>query len=156
MRRGSTPLSTLHVLSVPAYVTMKALKPKRKIECTRAWMTRKSPNVQFTIHFSTWNVGSMSWKSGEKCEPLKRRYVDICCLQEVRWKGQGPKMIGNGFNFLWGGGCKAENDLGVILGNWLIWKIVRVERFNDKMIKVNIVYWGCSLVGCILLLSTGW
>ena len=32
-------------------------------------------------------------------ETLKRRCVDICCLKEVRWKGQGAKMIGNGLNF---------------------------------------------------------
>ena len=41
-------------------------------------------------------------------ETLQRRYVDICCLQEVRWKGQGAKMIRNGFKFLWSEGCKAE------------------------------------------------
>ena len=45
-------------------------------------------------------------------ETLQRRYVDICCLQEVRWKGQGAKMIRNGFKFLWSEGCKAEKWCG--------------------------------------------
>ena len=48
-------------------------------------------------------------------------------------------MIGNGFKFLWNGGCKAENDVGVIVANWLIGKVVGVERFNDRVMKVNIV-----------------
>ena len=48
-------------------------------------------------------------------------------------------MIGNGFKFLWFGGCKAENGVGVIVANWLIGKFVGVERFNDRVMKVNIV-----------------
>ena len=111
------------VLSVPAYVRKNALNPGRKIECTRAAMMGKSPDVQFGIRFSTWNVESMSGKCGEISEILKRRCVDICCLQEVRWSG----------------GCKTENGVGVIVANWLIGKVVGVERFNDRLMKVNIV-----------------
>ena len=60
-------------------------------------MMGKSLDVQFGIRFSTWNVGSMSGKWGEISETLKRHCFDICCLQEVMRKGQGAKMIGNGF-----------------------------------------------------------
>ena len=48
-------------------------------------------------------------------------------------------MIGNGYKFLWSGCCKAENGVGVIVANWLIGKFVGVERFNDRVMKVNIV-----------------
>ena len=41
----------------------------------------------------------MLGKWGEISEMLKRHCVDICCLQEVRWKRQGAKMTGNDFNF---------------------------------------------------------
>ena len=102
-------------------------------------MMGKSPDVQFGIWFSTWNVESMLGRWGEISETLKRRCVDICCLQEVRWKRQGAKMIGNGFKFIWSGGCKAENDVGVIVTNWLIGKVVGVERYNDRGMKVTIV-----------------
>ena len=29
--------------------------------------------------------------------------------------------------------------MGVIVANWLIGKVVRLERFNDRVMKVNIV-----------------
>ena len=48
-------------------------------------------------------------------------------------------MIGNRFKFLWSGGCKAENGVVVIVANWLIEKVVGVERFNDRVMMVNIV-----------------
>ena len=101
MHGGSTPQSTLETLSVPTYVRKKALNLGRKIECTCTRMKRKPPNVQFGIQFSTWNVVSMSGKWVEISETLKRCCVDICSLQEVRWKGQGAKMIGDGFKFIW-------------------------------------------------------
>ena len=83
--------------------------------------------------------GTFVGKVGEIFETLKRRCVDICSLQEVRWKGQTAKMIGNAFKFFWSGGCKAENGVGVIVANWLIGKVVGVERFNDRVMKVNII-----------------
>ena len=139
MYGGGTHQSTSQALSVPAYVRKKALNRGRKIECTCARMIEKFPDVQFGIRFSTWNVGSMSGKWGEISETLKRRCVDICCVQEVKWKGQEVRMIGNGFKFLWSGSSKAVNGVGVIVANWLIGKIVEVERYSDRVMKVNIV-----------------
>ena len=48
-------------------------------------------------------------------------------------------MIGNSFKFLWSEGCKTENGMGVIVANWLIKKVLGVERYNDRVMKVNIV-----------------
>ena len=136
---GGTPQSTSQALSVPAYIRKKTLNPRRKIECTRARMMGKFPDIQFGIRFSTWNVGSMLRKWGEISETLKSRCVDICCVQEVRWKGQGARMIGNGFKFICSGSSKAVNGVVVIVANWLIGKIVEVERYRDRVMKVNIV-----------------
>ena len=91
----------------------------------------------------------MLGKWGEISEMLKRHCVDICSLQEVRWKRQGAKMTGNDFKFLWSGSCKAENSVGVIVSNRLIGKILGVESFNDRMMK-NIVIGdvACGVVSC--------
>ena len=136
---GGTSQSTSQTLSVPAYVREKALNPGRKIGCTRAQMIGKSPDVQFGNWISTCNVGSMSGKVGKIPETLKRRCVDICCMQEVRWKGHGDKIVIGSFKFLWSGGCKTENGVGVIVAIWLNGKVVGIERFNDRVMKVNIV-----------------
>ena len=56
-------------------------------------------------------------------------------------KGQGAKMIENCFKFLWSGGCKAENSVGVIFANWLIGKVVAAERYNNS-VEGQYCYWG--------------
>ena len=36
-----------------------------------------------------WNLGSLSGREGEVCEELSKRMIDVCCLQEVRWREKG-------------------------------------------------------------------
>ena len=101
------------------------------------------PNAKrMNLKVSAWDVESMWGHWGEISETLKRRCVDIWCLQEVRWKGQGATMIGYGFKFLLSRGCIAKNSVGVIVVNWLIGKVVAVEMFNDRVMKLNIVIGG--------------
>ena len=71
-------------------------------------------NLESSFQHGIWDLCR---EIGEISEILKRHCVDICCLQEVRWKGCGAKMIRNGFKFLWSRGCKAENVVGVIVAN---------------------------------------
>ena len=40
-----------------------------------------------------WNIGCLSGK-GEVCEELRKRMIDVCCLQEVRWREYGAMMLG--------------------------------------------------------------
>ena len=39
----------------------------------------------------TWNLGSMVEIGGDVCEELRKRMIDVCCLQEVRWRGHGAR-----------------------------------------------------------------
>ena len=39
------------------------------------------------------NVGSMKGRDGEVIDMMKRRGIDICCLQETRWPGSGEEEI---------------------------------------------------------------
>ena len=39
------------------------------------------------IRFGTLNAGNLCERKTEVCEKLRKRKVDVCCIQEVRWKG---------------------------------------------------------------------
>ena len=58
------------------------------------------------VRVGTWNVGSMSGRDTEVCEELRKRRIDVCCLQEVRWRGQGVRFMGvksRRYKLLWSG-----------------------------------------------------
>ena len=46
------------------------------------------------IRLISWSVGSL-WGGGvEVCEELRKRKVDVCGLQKVRWKNEGTRFLG--------------------------------------------------------------
>ena len=50
------------------------------------------------------NVGMLVGRSREVVEMLGRRNVEVCCLQEVRYTGQGTRMFGSEYKF-WKARC---------------------------------------------------
>ena len=45
------------------------------------------------VGFGSWNVGSISGRGTEVYEELRKRKVDVCCLREVRWRGEGARFF---------------------------------------------------------------
>ena len=51
------------------------------------------------------------------CEELRKRKVDVCCLQEVRWRGEGARFIGvkgRRYKLWW---CGNDDKTGA----WVYW-----------------------------------
>ena len=40
------------------------------------------------MQVGTWNLGSLRGEAGEVSEELRKRMIDVSCLQEVRRRGQ--------------------------------------------------------------------
>ena len=74
-----------------------------------------------------WNLGSVSEKGGEVCEELRKRKTDVYWLQEVRWRGQGARMLGmkgRRYKLWWYGKCDAVGGVGVMVKDELCVKVV--------------------------------
>ena len=54
----------------------------------------KKVEKRIGIRLGSWNVGRISGRVTEVCEELRKRKVDVCCLQEVRWRGEGARFFG--------------------------------------------------------------
>ena len=82
-----------------------------------------------------WIMGSLSDMGREVCEELRKKMIDVRCLQEVRWRKQTSRMVeGRRFVSWWSGNCV----VGVrdIVKEELCEKVVDVRRVSDKVMTV--------------------
>ncbi|KAK6734409.1 hypothetical protein RB195_017911 [Necator americanus] len=55
---------------------------------------------QHPVRLATLNVGTFTGKSRELADSLRKRRVDICCVQETRWKGSKSRELGDGYKLI--------------------------------------------------------
>ena len=91
------------------------------------------PDGRFGVWVGTCNIGCLSGKEGEVCEELRKRMIDVCCLQEVRWREQGARMLGmkGRRDKLWWSGKDGVGGVGVMVKEELYDKVVEVRRVSD-------------------------
>ena len=76
------------------------------------------------------------------CEQLQKREVDMCCLQEVRWRGQGARFVGcRGRRFkLWWYGNNDGIGVGILVKEELSKKVVEVRRKSDRVMAMVLAF----------------
>ncbi|XP_065313843.1 uncharacterized protein LOC135923171 [Gordionus sp. m RMFG-2023] len=100
---------------------------------------------QFTgdrVRVATWNVGSMTGRAGEVVDVLHRRHIDVCCIQETRWKGNGTRMIGKTsekYKFFWQGGNDGKAGVVVLVAEKLVDKVVEVRRLDNQIMVIKMI-----------------
>ena len=67
---------------------------------------------RWAFRVGTWNIDSLTGRSGELVDTLAERRMDVACVQEVRWSGSGYRLfgaIGKRYKLFWMG-SKAKTD----------------------------------------------
>ena len=92
------------------------------------WRLRTKKLARIRVRFLTVNIGTMTGKSREVAEMLKRRRVEIACVQETKWKGNKAREIGEGYKLYYSGASTTRNGVGIILHSEWQDKILEVKR----------------------------
>jgi len=85
----------------------------------------------------------MTGKAAEVVDMMMRRKVDVCCVQETRWKGEGVKMIKANnvkYKFYWKGGKEGLGGVGVLISEKIVDKVVEVEKYGERLIRVKLAF----------------
>jgi hypothetical protein len=90
------------------------------------------------IKLATWNVGTLTGRSNELSQILKKRKINICCIQETKWKGSKARNIGNGYKLIYHGQDTRRNGVGIVLDEHMQERIVNVERKSDRLMAVKL------------------
>ena len=78
------------------------------------------------IKLGTW--GSLCGKGEEVREELRKRKVDVCGLQEVRWKNKGTRflaVVGWRYKFWWSGNSFGIRGVGILVRRRAMWESAR-------------------------------
>ena len=102
----------------------------------------RRPNVHSGVPVGTYNLGSLSGavSGGVVCEELRKNMIDVCCLQEVRWRGHGARMLGmkGRCNVFWSE--KGVGGVAVMVKEELCEKFVEVRRVGNCVMTVVVVF----------------
>lgn len=98
----------------------------------------KNNHSHQNIRLATWNVGSLTGRSQELAETLKRRNINICCVQETRWKGSKSRDLGLGYQLVYYGKDTRQNGVGIVLDSHFRNRIVNIERRSDRIIAIKL------------------
>ena len=96
-------------------------------------VNKKIHHMRSKIRLITWNLGTLTSKSRELVDIMKRRKINIACLQETKWKGDKAKEIGEGYKLYFIGKERNRNGVGIIVDNVLKDKVVQVRRISDRL-----------------------
>ena len=86
----------------------------------------------------SWNVGTMTGKAMEIADVLRRRKVDIACVQEVKWKGSKARNVGHGYKLFYHGDTSNRNGVGIILREERTKVILEISRISDRIILLKL------------------
>ncbi|KAG5608974.1 hypothetical protein H5410_020255 [Solanum commersonii] len=77
-------------------------------------------------------------------EILKKRKINIACVQETRWVGAKARIV-DGFKLWYSGGSRDRNGVGILVDGDLKEQVVEVRRINDRLMMVKLVIRGLGL-----------
>ena len=82
----------------------------------------------------------MRGKASEVVEKIGRKRIDICCVQESRWKGFSARLIsGFKYKFIWIRDNLGFGGVSVLVNeNWFD-KVNSVVRLNHRIMSIRIL-----------------
>ncbi|KAK6742269.1 hypothetical protein RB195_009870 [Necator americanus] len=92
---------------------------------------------QHPVRLATLNVGTLTGRSRELADSLRKRRVDISCVQETRWKGSKARELGDGYKLIYHG-TSNRNGVGIILNESFRNSVTAVDRLSDRLMAVKV------------------
>lgn len=91
-----------------------------------------------SMRIGTINVGTMTGRGRAIADLMRKRKVEVMCVQETRWTGNKAKELGDGYKLIYGSANKEKrNGIGIILSEDLKSRVVEVNRKSDRILWIR-------------------
>ena len=87
-----------------------------------------------------------------------RRKLDVCCLQETRWKGGSARMLrvdcSARYKLFWSGCEKGMGGVGVLVAEKWVDSVIDVKRLSERLLVLRMAVGNIVLnvVVCVCML----
>ncbi|EYC05462.1 hypothetical protein Y032_0082g1598 [Ancylostoma ceylanicum] len=98
-----------------------------------------------TIRQTSINVGTLTGRSREHAETLKKRRVDIACVQETKWKGVKSRDISDGYKLIYYGTTCGREGVAIIVSDSYRDIVTGVKRVFDRLMSIKVTEGGDTL-----------
>ncbi|EYC02454.1 hypothetical protein Y032_0100g3313 [Ancylostoma ceylanicum] len=96
------------------------------------------PRLRTLVRVGTLNIGTLTGKTREIADFMKRRTIRILCLQETRWKGCKAIEIGDGIKLFNHGVETKKNGVAIAVDTSLKDHISSVIRVSNRITSLRI------------------
>ena len=103
-------------------------------------LPRRGDNAVVTLRVGSANVGSLRCRSGEIVDMVGRRKLDVCCLQETRWKGGSARTLGvHGarYKLFWSSSVRGLAGVGVLVAEKWVDSVIEVKRLSARLLVLR-------------------
>ena len=98
--------------------------------------------IPHNMRIASWNIGTLKGRSNEVVEAISRRSIDICCVQEVRWRGESARLIEGKdtiYKLFWAGNDHGSNGVGIFLAEIWTEKVFDIRRVSDRIMLIKLI-----------------
>ena len=126
----------------PAPSPWQPLSGRGVLRITRWNVRADEERVGGVVKVCTVNVGTLRGRGRELVDMLARRSIDICCIQEVRYRNEGCTVLGDGdqkYKFWYKGNAEGTKGVGTLITHELAENVIEVSRYSDRLISIKAV-----------------
>ena len=87
----------------------------------------------------------MTGRRKELADMIKRRNVDILCLQETKWKGSKARSIGGGCKLFYNGADGRRNGIGIVVREEMVESVLEGKKMSDRPMAMKLEVKGSIL-----------
>ncbi|KAK4344441.1 hypothetical protein RND71_037535 [Anisodus tanguticus] len=96
------------------------------------------------LRIGSWNIETLTGKSIELVKILKKRRINIACVQETKWVGPKAKDV-DGYKLWFLSRSRYKNRVGILVDNEIRYLMVEVRKVNDMIIVIKLVVGGFTM-----------
>ncbi|XP_071708790.1 uncharacterized protein [Rutidosis leptorrhynchoides] len=130
--------SQVNIDSTSTYDHLRSCPPRLGADRTRGVRGGNRVATPGGIRVGSWNIRTLTGKRIELVDTFLKSNVDIGCVQETRWKGEGAVDIKD-YKLWYSGSRTAQNGVCIFLGKVHKDNVVDVGRFSDRIMSVSLI-----------------